>query len=109
MEECALCGGRYLIFSGDGIAGLSFFVFWFPDTRVDTPSTIYGHASEAHIGKFEDDHFKHNNNPETLYNDDPDYPGGAPTGGTFAFRRVWFPGSRQAKARLVPEERELKR
>ena len=68
-------------------------------------SSIYHYVSEDDLERLENNYFKHNENPETIYDDDPDYPGGAPTGGTLALQRGYLLGPKESRPRLLPEER----
>lgn len=84
-------------------------ITWRDGHTAEVPvSSIYEYISEDDLEKLENDYFKDNRNPETIYDDDPDYPGGAPSGGTFAYERDWFLGQKQAKARLAPEQRGMR-
>lgn len=71
-------------------------------------SAIYNYVSEDDLERLENKYFKHNENSETIYDDDPDYPGGAPTGGTLALQRGYLPGPKESRPRLLPEERRLR-
>ncbi|KAF8418778.1 hypothetical protein BGX38DRAFT_1217086 [Terfezia claveryi] len=84
-------------------------ITWRDGHTAEVPvSSIYEYISEDDLEKLENDYFKDNRNPETIYDDDPDYPGGAPSGGTFAYERDWLPEQKQAKARLAPEQRGMR-
>lgn len=60
------------------------------------------------LERLENSYFKYNQNPETIYDDDPDYPGGAPSGGTLAYERGWLPGQKHTRPRSAPEQRRMR-